>query len=44
MAIKNRGDLMACTSVVGDEMTARLGDGPVTGKMTAYIVEASCRT
>lgn len=44
MAIKNRGDLVACTSVIGEEMTARLGAGPVTGKMTAYIVEASYRT
>ncbi len=44
MAIENRGDLMACTSVVGEEMTARLGTGPVAGKMTAHILEASYRT
>jgi SAM-dependent methyltransferase len=40
MAIEERGDLMACTTVVSEVMTARLGDGPVTATMTAYVVEA----
>jgi SAM-dependent methyltransferase len=40
MAIEARGDLMAATAVVSDEMTARLGSGSVTAKMTAYVIEA----
>jgi SAM-dependent methyltransferase len=40
MAIEGRGDLMTTTAVVGAEMTARLGAGPVTAKMTAYVIEA----
>ena len=40
MAIEDRGDLEAVTAVVSEEMTARLGDGPVTAAMTAYIIEA----
>jgi SAM-dependent methyltransferase len=40
MAIESRGDLAAATAVVSQEMTARLGDGPVTAAMTAYVVEA----
>jgi SAM-dependent methyltransferase len=43
MAIEERGDLMASTAVVSEEMRARLGDGPVTAKMTAYVVEAQPR-
>ncbi|MGE5288870.1 MAG: class I SAM-dependent methyltransferase [Micromonosporaceae bacterium] len=43
MAIEDRGDLMASTAVVSDEMTTRLGDGPVTSKMTAYVIEAQPR-
>jgi SAM-dependent methyltransferase len=39
-AIEARGDLAATTTVVSDEMRARLGDGPVTAKMTAYVIEA----
>jgi SAM-dependent methyltransferase len=39
MAIEARGDLVASTAVVSDEMTARLGDGPVTCKMAAHIIE-----
>lgn len=38
--IENRGDLMAHTAVIGEEMRKRLGDGPVTAKMTAYVIEA----
>lgn len=40
MAIEARGDLEATTAIVGDEVTARLGDGPVTSRMTAYVIEA----
>lgn len=40
MAIEARGDLAATTAIVGDEVTARLGDGPVTSRMTAYVIEA----
>jgi SAM-dependent methyltransferase len=40
MAIEDRGDLMAATAVVSAEMTRRLGDGPVTAAMTAYVIEA----
>jgi len=39
-AIEARGDLTATTAVVSAEMTARLGGGPVTAKMTAYVIEA----
>jgi SAM-dependent methyltransferase len=44
MAIEARGDLTASTAVVSDEMTTRLGDGPVTSKMAAYIIEGQPRT
>jgi SAM-dependent methyltransferase len=40
MAIEARGDLMASAAVVSDEMTTLLGGGPVTAKMTAYVIEA----
>ena len=40
MEIEARGDLAASTAVIADQMTARLGPGPVTAKMTAYIIEA----
>ena len=39
--IAARGDLGTATAAVADEMTALLGTGPVTGGMTAYVVEAS---
>ncbi|HEY2488659.1 MAG TPA: methyltransferase domain-containing protein [Streptosporangiaceae bacterium] len=39
-AIEARGDLAAYTARVADQMTARLGPGPVTAKMTAYVIEA----
>ena len=39
-AIEARGDLAACTALVADQMTARLGPGPVTATMTAYVIEA----
>lgn len=38
--IEARGDLAASTAVIADQMTARLGPGPVTAKMTAYVIEA----
>jgi len=40
MEMAARGDLAEGTQVVAEEMTARLGDGPVTAPMTAYVVEA----
>jgi SAM-dependent methyltransferase len=40
MAMEARGDLMANTKVVEQEMVARLGGGPVTAAMTAYVIEA----
>ena len=40
MEMAARGDLEAGTMVVAAEMTARLGGGPVTAPMTAYVVEA----
>jgi SAM-dependent methyltransferase len=43
MAIEARGDLAASTAAIADHMTLRLGPGPVTVKMTAYIIEASAR-
>jgi SAM-dependent methyltransferase len=38
--IEARADLAATTAIVKDEMTARLGTGPVTGRMTAHIIDA----
>ncbi len=43
MAIEDRGDLVAATAAVSEEMRARLGDGPVTATMTAYVIEARPR-
>jgi hypothetical protein len=40
MAIESRGDLAAATAVVGEEMTARMGTGPVSAEMLAYFIEA----
>jgi len=39
-AIEARGDLVACTALAADQMTARFGPGPVAAKMTAYVIEA----
>jgi SAM-dependent methyltransferase len=39
-AIQARADLAATTDLVTDEMTARLGVGPVSARMTAHVVEA----
>ena len=41
MAIEARGDLAASTAAIADHMTARLGRGPVTAPMTAYVIEAA---
>lgn len=41
MAIESRADLAASTTVIGEEMTARLGEGPVRAQMTAYVIEAA---
>ena len=41
MAIESRGDLGASTAVITEEMTNRLGPGPVTAQMTAYVIEAA---
>jgi hypothetical protein len=43
MAIEDRGDLASATNVVVREMEARLGSGPVTGQMTAHVIEARSR-
>ena len=40
MEMAARGGLAEGTKVVAEEMTARLGAGPVTASMTAYVVEA----
>jgi SAM-dependent methyltransferase len=40
LAIEARGDLTATMAVVSDEMRTRLGDGPVTARMTAYVIDA----
>jgi SAM-dependent methyltransferase len=39
--IEARGDLEAVTELVVEAMVERLGDGPVMGHMTAYVVAAS---
>jgi SAM-dependent methyltransferase len=38
--IEARGDLAATIAIVGEEMTAQWGEGPVTTRMTAHVVEA----
>jgi SAM-dependent methyltransferase len=40
MAIEARGDLTTSTAVIADQMTARLGRGPVAATMTAHVIEA----
>jgi len=40
MAIGACGDLGASTAIVAEQMTARLGRGPVTATMTAHVIEA----
>jgi SAM-dependent methyltransferase len=39
-AIEARDDLTASTALIAHQMTARLGPGSVTAKMTAHIIEA----
>lgn len=43
MAIESRGDLATATADISAEMTALLGDGPVTAAMTAYVIQARPR-
>jgi SAM-dependent methyltransferase len=40
-AIETRGDLTATVAIVQQEMEGRFGTGPVTGRMTAHVVEAA---
>lgn len=39
-ALQQRGDLEELTAGVAREMAARLGDGPVEGPLTAFVVTA----
>jgi SAM-dependent methyltransferase len=39
--IEARGDLEATTAAVAEHVAARLGTGPVTGRMAAYVIEAT---
>ena len=39
--ISARGDLATATAAVAEELTALLGEGPVTGAMTAHVLEAT---
>ncbi len=38
--IQDRGDLESLTAAIVAEMESQLGTGPVTGRMTAYVIEA----
>ena len=38
--IEARGDLAGVAALLTEEMESRLGSGPVTGRMTAHVVEA----
>lgn len=40
-ALQERGDLGALVPALADAMTARLGEGPVTGELAAWVVTAS---
>jgi SAM-dependent methyltransferase len=40
-AIEQRGDLATATDAVAAHFQAEVGPGPITGRMTAYVVEAS---
>jgi SAM-dependent methyltransferase len=40
-ALQERGSLPELTSRLADELVARLGDGPVSGDLTAFLVTAS---
>jgi SAM-dependent methyltransferase len=42
--IEERGDLTTATAIVAEEMRRRLGAGPVTGRMTAHVIEARHRS
>jgi hypothetical protein len=38
--IEGHCELSAATALVASDMTARLGEGPVTGHMTAHVFQA----
>jgi hypothetical protein len=38
--IEERCDLAAVTAIVAEEIEARLGPGPIIGRMTAHVIEA----
>lgn len=40
-ALQERGDLDELTTAVGEEMTARLGEGPVHGDLAGFLVSAA---
>jgi hypothetical protein len=39
-ALERRGSVEELSRAVGDEMTARLGEGPVEGNLGAFVVTA----
>lgn len=41
--LEERGDLAALTDAVAEQMTARLGDGPVCGDLAAFVVTAGAQ-
>jgi SAM-dependent methyltransferase len=43
-AIEARGDLPATTALVARAMESRLGAGPVTGRMSAHVIQAVAAT
>jgi SAM-dependent methyltransferase len=43
-AIEARGDLTTVIAIIATEVDAQLGAGPVSGSMTAHVIEASHRS
>jgi SAM-dependent methyltransferase len=43
-ALEERGNLSTLTDRLAEEMTARLGSGPIEGSLAAYVVYASAST
>ncbi len=41
-ALQDRGPLDELARQLGEEMTARLGDGPIEGELAAFVVTARC--
>jgi hypothetical protein len=39
-ALEESGELLDLARALGDEVTARLGDGPVEGDLAAFVVSA----